>query len=266
METRRAVLLTLDLGENQALLDEWMQLTLDRAQIHLGGTPSNQPTQTTSQASHVVEVAPTAAVPTAAVAPTNPPTVIQSEVLPLFRTGSIVRKTKLDALSNDELERQIAIEASVKAGASRLLAVYGTSGSSSMLEGADELNLLHQNAKDNLQHLQTELSRRAAALKGYIAVSIKKPLGLTFNGKVGKFEILKVKPEGNAAATGYVIPGMLIVSVNGTSTEGLASKVEVTALIKETVGPVCKLELLADPNAVVEAGAACAKACDTTNA
>jgi hypothetical protein len=71
METRRAVLLTLDLGENQALLDEWMQLTLDRAQIHLGGTPSNQPTQTTSQASHVVEVAPTAAALTAAVAPTG---------------------------------------------------------------------------------------------------------------------------------------------------------------------------------------------------
>jgi C-terminal processing protease CtpA/Prc len=101
----------------------------------------------------------------------------------------------------------------------------------------------------------------AAASEGCIAVSVKKPLGLTFVEKGGKFEIKKLKPEGNATATGQVFPGMLIVSVNGTSTEGLPTKAEVTALIKETLGPICKLELLpapadfVDPNAVAEAAA-----------
>jgi zinc finger FYVE domain-containing protein 26 len=72
-------------------------------------------------------------------------------------------QSDLAALSDSELEQQIAIESSVKVGASRLLEAYGTGGSVAMLDGADEVNLLQRNAEGNSERFQTELLRRQRA-------------------------------------------------------------------------------------------------------
>jgi hypothetical protein len=77
--------------------------------------------------------------------------------------AALSAQSKLAELSDSELERQLAIEASVKAGADRLLAAYGTSGSSGLIAGADKVNLLQHNAQGNSQHFQTELLRRQRA-------------------------------------------------------------------------------------------------------
>jgi len=77
-------------------------------------------------------------------------------------------------------------------------------------------------------------------------VSVTTPLGMSFDGQADKGYYVMVCREGkNAAATGVIVAGQKILSVNGQALDGLDKK-GVVSLIKGSPGQ-CALELLPDP-------------------
>ena len=79
-----------------------------------------------------------------------------------------------------------------------------------------------------------------------VSVSVTTPLGMSFDGQADKGYYVMVCREGkNAAATGVIVAGQKILSVNGQALDGLDKK-GVVSLIKGSPGQ-CALELLLDP-------------------
>jgi len=79
-----------------------------------------------------------------------------------------------------------------------------------------------------------------------VSVSVPTPLGMAFDGQADTGFYVKTCREGkNAAATGVIVEGQKILSVNGQKLDGLDKKT-VTNLIKGSPGE-CALELRPDP-------------------
>lgn len=81
-----------------------------------------------------------------------------------------------------------------------------------------------------------------AAIKHFtVLTKVARPLGLSFrkqgsggggtSSDDGKFVVTKVNPGGNAAATRQILPGMVLIKVNGRFVSRLG-KAEVAAIIK----------------------------------
>jgi hypothetical protein len=88
-------------------------------------------------------------------------------------------------------------------------------------------------------------SKKSAA-NATINVTIPTPLGMSFGHTDGGFTVTKVKPGGNSEASGKIVPGMLIVKVNGTTIAGL-HKDDVATLIKASPG-ACTMEFDPPPS------------------
>lgn len=103
-------------------------------------------------------------------------------------------------------------------------------------------------ASHSVRHNSPSLTRRSAtavAIKSApsILARIATPLGISFRKEAGKYVVTKVRPGGNAELTGRVVPGMVIVSINGHGVRGM-EKAGIVHLIKS--GPDdgdCAVEL-----------------------
>lgn len=102
-------------------------------------------------------------------------------------------------------------------------------------EGNATLGVDEQRPKENATRASIEKKKKkekTATKHAVFELSVPLPLGLSYKkDEGGIYRITKLKPDGNAAATGRVIPGLEILSVNGTLAAGL-ERDEMGALIR----------------------------------